>query len=162
MRAGHDRVHLAHHPCLERLDDPRLIAIGLSMTTIALVAVLFRPPVNGTRRWIDLKVMSLQPSEFAKVALALTLAKFFDESRRGSPSGTDLAVAGVLTVDRRDADGEVRRTLPRLEHRSEHLGRVAIGLTHLAWSPQCNFTCGSVRRVIRRASARRLSSRTMI
>src|SRR5262249_13007482 len=57
-----------------KLDNPRLIAIALGGLVLALVAVLFRAPINGTRRWIDLKVMSVQPSEFAKVALVLALA----------------------------------------------------------------------------------------
>lgn len=83
-----------------RLDDPKLIAIGLSLTTIALVAVLFRPPVNGTRRWIDLKVMSLQPSEFAKVALVVTLAALLSRREReiDHPIRTLLPVAGLLVL----------------------------------------------------------------
>ena len=38
---------------------------------------------------------NLQPSEFAKIGVALMLAKFFGESRRGSPSTTDLAIGGA-------------------------------------------------------------------
>lgn len=59
--------------------------------------LLFGATGGGARRWIPLPFFNLQPSEFAKVGLALTLAKFFDESRRGSPSGADLAVGGLLT-----------------------------------------------------------------
>jgi cell division protein FtsW len=81
-----------------RFDDPRLITIGLSLLTLALVAVLFRAPINGTRRWIDLKVMSVQPSEFAKVGLVIALAALL--SRRQDdmehPTRTLLPVAALV------------------------------------------------------------------
>ena len=47
----------------------------------------------GARRWIPLGSFNLQPSEFAKVGVALVLAKFFGENR-GAPSWTDLAIGG--------------------------------------------------------------------
>jgi rod shape determining protein RodA len=50
----------------------------------------------GARRWIPLKAFNLQPSEFAKVGVALVLAKFYGENR-GAPSWTDLAVGLALT-----------------------------------------------------------------
>ena len=38
----------------------------------------------GAQRWIDLKVIQLQPSEVMKVALVLALARYFHGvSRRG-------------------------------------------------------------------------------
>ena len=50
-----------------------------------LVFVLFFGVVRGgSRRWIDLGPLNLQPSEFAKATVALVLAKFFGESRRGA------------------------------------------------------------------------------
>ena len=60
--------------------------------------LLFGTTGGGAKRWIALPFFNLQPSEFAKVAVALTLAKFFDESRRGSPSPADLAVGGGITL----------------------------------------------------------------
>ena len=64
-----------------------------------LVAVLqFGTSGGGAKRWLALPFFNLQPSEFAKIAVALTLAKFFDESRRGSPSMADLAIGGVITI----------------------------------------------------------------
>ena len=35
----------------------------------------------GARRWIPLQLFNLQPSEFAKLGVALVLAKFFGENR---------------------------------------------------------------------------------
>ncbi len=64
-----------------------------------LVYVLFFGAVRGgSRRWIDLGVFNVQPSEFVKAALALVLAKFFGESRRGAMSRIDLVVAAALTA----------------------------------------------------------------
>ena len=47
-----------------------LVALGL------LVAVYFFPPVNGARRWIRFGPIGMQPSEVAKVALVLALARY--------------------------------------------------------------------------------------
>ena len=64
-----------------------------------LVYVLFFGAVRGgSRRWIDLGVFNLQPSEFAKAALALVLAKLFGESRRGVVTRVDLVMAAALTA----------------------------------------------------------------
>lgn len=64
-----------------------------------LVAVLFiGTSGGGARRWLPLPFFALQPSEFAKLAVALTLAKFFDDSRRGSPSMADLAIGAGITL----------------------------------------------------------------
>jgi rod shape determining protein RodA len=76
-------------------DKSHLIYIGL---LAALVYVMFFGMVQmGARRWIPLKVFNLQPSEFAKVGVALVLAKYFGENR-GTPQWTDLAVGGALTL----------------------------------------------------------------
>ena len=47
-------------------------AYGLSLALT--VFALFRPPINGARRWIPLGVTMLQPAELLKVALVLLLA----------------------------------------------------------------------------------------
>jgi cell division protein FtsW len=51
---------------------PALFVIAL----ILLVAVLFSRPVNGSRRWIQLPGMSLQPSEIMKLAAILFAARY--------------------------------------------------------------------------------------
>jgi rod shape determining protein RodA len=62
-----------------------------------LLYVIFMGDVQmGARRWIPVGPFNLQPSEFAKIGVALVLAKFFGENR-GGPSWVDLVVAGVLT-----------------------------------------------------------------
>ncbi len=63
-----------------------------------LVYVLFRGVIQmGARRWIGLGGFNLQPSEFAKLGVALVLAKFFGDNR-GAPGPTDLVVGGILTA----------------------------------------------------------------
>ena len=66
---------------------------------LLLVYVLFFGAVRGgSRRWIDLGAFNLQPSEFAKAALALVLAKFFAEVRKGGLTRSDFIVAAALTA----------------------------------------------------------------
>lgn len=83
-----------------RLNDPRLVLAGLGLLLAALVFVLFRSPINGTRRWIDLGAMSIQPSEFAKIGLVVALAAFLSrrEGELDDPKRTLLPVASLLAV----------------------------------------------------------------
>src|SRR5205085_7834553 len=63
-----------------------------------LLYVLFLGNVQmGARRWIPLGAFNLQPSEFAKIAVALVLAKYFGENR-GAAAWSDLAIGGALTL----------------------------------------------------------------
>src|SRR5215831_9706437 len=76
-------------------DKSHLIYIAL---LIVLVYVMFFGMVQmGARRWIPLRLFNLQPSEFAKIGVALVLAKFYGENR-GSPTPLDLAIGGGLTL----------------------------------------------------------------
>jgi rod shape determining protein RodA len=72
--------------------------IYLALLALLLYVLLFGTVAGGARRWISLKFFNLQPSEFAKVGVALVLAKFFGENRRGSPTTGDLLIAGLLTL----------------------------------------------------------------
>src|SRR6185369_10619988 len=72
--------------------------IYLGVLLLPMYVLFFGAVRGGSRRWIDLGVVNLQPSEFAKAALALVLAKFFGESRRGAITREDLLVAGALTA----------------------------------------------------------------
>ncbi len=77
-------------------DKSHIFYLGL----IALLAgVLFFGVVRGgSRRWIDLGVFNLQPSEFAKMTLALVIAKQLGELRRPVLTNNDLFLSGVLTA----------------------------------------------------------------
>jgi rod shape determining protein RodA len=77
-------------------DKSHLIYIALIS---ALVYVLFFGSVQmGARRWVSVGAFNLQPSEFAKVGIALVLAKFFGDHRGGVPGWADLALAAALTA----------------------------------------------------------------
>lgn len=82
--------------------DYRTLADKSHLIYIALLAslvyvLLFGAVAGGARRWIPLGVFNLQPSEFAKIGVALVLAKFFGETR-GTPTWIDFLVAGGLTL----------------------------------------------------------------
>jgi cell division protein FtsW len=69
----------------------RYLAIPIFVVTLVLlVAVLFPgigAEINGSRRWIIIPgVGTIQPAEFAKLAVVLYLAHWFD--RRGAAAGT--------------------------------------------------------------------------
>jgi rod shape determining protein RodA len=72
--------------------------VYLGLVALLIYVLLFGTVAGGARRWISLRAFNLQPSEFAKVGVALVLAKFFGENRRGSPTTGDLLVAGGLTI----------------------------------------------------------------
>jgi rod shape determining protein RodA len=83
--------------------DYRSLADKSHLVYIAIVGLLiyvlfFGAVRGGSRRWIDLGVFNVQPSEFVKAALALVLAKFFGESRRGVVTRMDLVIAAALTA----------------------------------------------------------------
>jgi rod shape determining protein RodA len=70
--------------------------IYIAVVLLLLYVMFFGAVRGGARRWIPLGSFNLQPSEFVKMAVALVLAKFFGESRRGAPSMSDLLIAGAL------------------------------------------------------------------
>ncbi|HVC19096.1 MAG TPA: rod shape-determining protein RodA [Vicinamibacterales bacterium] len=77
-------------------DKSHLIYIGI--LALLLYVLLFGALAGGSRRWIPLHVYNLQPSEFAKIAVALVLAKFFGDNRQGAPTPLELGLAGALTI----------------------------------------------------------------
>src|SRR5215467_15446144 len=76
-------------------DKSHLIYIGL--LALLLYVMFFGMVQMGARRWIPLKLFNLQPSEFAKIGVALVLAKFYGENR-GAPQTSDLAIGAALTL----------------------------------------------------------------
>ncbi|MDX6445203.1 MAG: cell division protein FtsW [Blastocatellia bacterium] len=60
----------------QRLNRRWIVYGALLVTTFLLLAVFAFSPVNGARRWIKFGGFSAQPSEIAKLALAMFLAYF--------------------------------------------------------------------------------------
>ena len=83
--------------------DYRLLAdrshlVYLGIIALLLYVLFFGDVRGGARRWIDFGALNLQPSEFAKAAIALVLAKFYAEGRRGPVTCADLLIGGALTA----------------------------------------------------------------
>jgi rod shape determining protein RodA len=72
--------------------------IYVAIVALLLYVLFFGAVRGGSRRWIDLGSFNLQPSEFAKAALALVLAKFLGESRLGIITYVDLIMVGAITA----------------------------------------------------------------
>ena len=72
--------------------------ISLGIVALLVYVYFFGAVRGGSRRWIDLGAFNLQPSEFAKAVLALVLAKFFGESRRGALTQMDLVIGAAITA----------------------------------------------------------------
>ena len=63
-----------------QLLNRRWIIYGLLLVTVLLLGAVFGfSPVNGARRWIKFQGFSIQPSEIAKLSLALFLARFLEK-----------------------------------------------------------------------------------
>lgn len=83
------------------LIDYRTLAQRSAFIYLALIAglvavLLFGVVVKGSRRWIDLGVGSLQPSEFARIGVALVLAMWFGDGRRSGRNLGDLAWGAIV------------------------------------------------------------------
>ena len=78
---------------------PVVIWIGLIITGVALIAVLFGPSINGTRRWFGVAGIGVQPSELAKVAVIIFTAALLERrmDRINDPSYSLLPI-GLVTV----------------------------------------------------------------
>src|SRR6266542_791218 len=50
----------------------------LGLVALMLVAVLFRTPVNGTRRWFGIGGLGIQPSELAKIGCVFFTAMMLE------------------------------------------------------------------------------------
>ena len=70
-------------------------ALVLALCLLALVYLF--PPINGVRRWIRLGPVGLQPSELAKLAFVLALARYLaDREPHRQPVGVLLPLAMTL------------------------------------------------------------------
>ncbi|TVR90578.1 MAG: rod shape-determining protein RodA [Spirochaetaceae bacterium] len=59
------------------------VYLFLVMLLLLVITLLFGRVVNGARRWLGLWEFGIQPSEFAKLALILVVAKYLDHVKDG-------------------------------------------------------------------------------
>lgn len=78
---------------LERIALP-LYVFGV----LLLIAVaLFGEISHGARRWLDIGIVRIQPSEIMRIAMPMMLAWYFAK-REGNPRTVDFAIGGVLLL----------------------------------------------------------------
>ena len=66
---------------------------------VLLIFVLVKGQTQmGGQRWIPIGKFHLQPSEFARMGVALLLAMYFAENRRGAKNSGDLILGGIFTL----------------------------------------------------------------
>lgn len=56
--------------------DFSYVLFGISVVLLLMVLVVGSDLNSGAKRWLDFKIFTIQPSEIAKLALVLTLARF--------------------------------------------------------------------------------------
>jgi rod shape determining protein RodA len=83
--------------------DYRALAEHSLLPYVGLMGLLIFVLVRGSTqfnatRWIEIGPFNLQPSEFARIVVALVLAMFFGENRRGARNVGDLAIGGMFTL----------------------------------------------------------------
>lgn len=64
-----------------RLRRPTLVYLALGVTVCLLIAVLFSPPLKNAQRWLRFGLLSVQPSELAKLVLVVVLAYQLERKR---------------------------------------------------------------------------------
>jgi len=80
---------------MERWAVPLYIIIVVALFTVWALGKV----TAGSRRWIEIGFMRFQPSEFAKLAVVIILAKYFqNKSGRGDPDVSDLAKPLLLAM----------------------------------------------------------------
>jgi len=78
-----------------RLVQRSAVPLYLAGLVLLVAVALFGDISKGARRWLDLGVTRIQPSELMKIAMPLMLAWYFQQ-REGARNWADFVVAGVL------------------------------------------------------------------
>jgi rod shape determining protein RodA len=74
------------------------LVLYIGLVLLLAYVLLFGLRAGGSTRWISLGFFNLQPSEFGRLALALILAMYFGENRRGARNYGDLVIAGLFFI----------------------------------------------------------------
>ncbi len=80
-----------------KLAEHSLILFG-ALVALLIFVLVSGNSAGGAQRWIEIGRFKVQPSEFARVTLALILAMYFGENRRGARTPTDIFVGCFFAV----------------------------------------------------------------
>jgi cell division protein FtsW len=79
--------------------EPAFIWSAVGVVAVALVAVLFRAPINGARRWFGIGGIGVQPSELAKLVTIFFIAALLERRmHRIDEVGHSLVPIGVVVL----------------------------------------------------------------
>lgn len=67
-------------------------------TMVLLFLVLFTKPINGARSWFGFGGVGIQPSEFAKIGVALALSRFIDQNSSSKERSSLNKNGGLATL----------------------------------------------------------------
>jgi rod shape determining protein RodA len=79
------------------LAEHSLFVYGSLIVLLIFVLVKGQTQMGG-QRWIPIGPFHLQPSEFGRIGVALMLAMYFGENRRGAKNTSDLILGGIFTA----------------------------------------------------------------
>jgi rod shape determining protein RodA len=79
------------------LAEHSLLVYGALIGLLVFVLV-YGDSAGGAQRWIAVGSFKVQPSEFARITLALILAMYFGENRRGARNPSDLMIGGIFAI----------------------------------------------------------------
>ncbi|MDP2726047.1 MAG: rod shape-determining protein RodA [Dehalococcoidia bacterium] len=85
---------VADYRILRNLSLPLYLAILVVLLGVEALGAISQ----GARRWLDLGVVFLQPSEFAKLVLIIALASFFSQHQKAVKSFTTLLLSIAILV----------------------------------------------------------------
>jgi rod shape determining protein RodA len=75
----------------------RKFAVPIYISTLVLlVIVLFMPPINGARAWLQIGGFGIQPAEFAKTGTALLLARYISSLNIKQQNLNSVLVANAI------------------------------------------------------------------
>ncbi len=74
------------------------LLIYAGLLGLLLFVLVAGDSAGGAQRWIALGPFKLQPSEFGRMTIALILAMYFGENRRGARNPSDLVIGGIFAL----------------------------------------------------------------
>ena len=100
LLVGSAAMFVMMHVDVELMKDRRVVFGLMAMICLALLLVLFQPPINNARRWFVLPMAMIQPSELAKPILIIFLAWQLSnkEERINELTSTLLPIVALLAI----------------------------------------------------------------